>query len=648
MEPKRPTLGENFERVAPALTVVMLLIGLVAVVYLETNRPVAPTGNLRYFSSETEMARYLNSADGGDSNNLFGAQAGGGPEVAGGDRLVTMGDTTPPPSTAPGEGFSGTNVQVAGVDEADIVKTDGDYLYVVSGGDVVLVKARPAADAAVVSRIEMDTWTAELYVLGDRLVVISHGYPWYVMGGGFARGGPDVGMIMPEFYTYKTVVRVYDVADRAAPTMIQNLSLDGWYSGSRLVDGYAYVLVTEYLWMYSDDVILPAIAENGVNETLRPQDIGYFNDGTYENTLLTVVALNVPNPDQWTHDSYLVGGLGTLYVSATHIYVSSAIWWRSDAPPETAIYRIAIDAGAITFAGSGRVPGYVPNQFSLDERGGYLRVATTTWNWNDGGSASGVYVLDATLAVVGKLEGIAPGESLFATRFLGDRAYLVTFRQIDPFFVIDVSDPANPRELGSLHIPGVSTYLHPYDDDHIIGLGTAPCDGSDQGWPQCVKLSLFDVTDVAHPQETARYIVNASGGSYSEAQYDHKAFLFSREKNLLVIPVQTWSWTPVPPPPDVNESWGNDSWRDATWVDSYYSGWSGAYVFGVTLDGFTLRGNITHADENGSRPDDYWYYGPAVRRSLYIENDLYTVSDTLVKINDLATLDELKAVSLNS
>jgi len=643
MQVQAPVRKSTWKDYALPALVTVVIVAVLGAAFVGLNRSAPPSLSLKRFTSEAEIASYLGKTS--QSNNdrtvagSFSTNPGtAGPEVDLGamgfsDNRATAG--------APAAEYTGTNVQVAGVDEPDVVKTDGGYLYIVSGGNVVIAKARPVGDAQVTATIVTESWSTEIYIDGDRLVVLTHGYRWYEMGGGLIRGGPacdSCGAFAPEVYPYESLLRVYDVSDHSAPSLLTNVSLPGWTAGSRLLGGWAYVLVTEYLWVENNDVVMPTITIDGTNSTLAPGDIAYFDDGTYSGTLLTVFALDVQNTDDLRRDSYLINGVGSLYVSEDNLYVTATTynWERSD-ETVTVLHRIAIGAGKIAYEASGTVPGWVLGQYAMDQHEDHFRVATSA-GWG-GTAANGVYVLGMDMKVTGKIEGIAPGERIFSTRFLGDRGYLVTFRQVDPFFVLDLSNPAAPAILGELTLPGVSTYLHPYDDTHIIGLGTGTCD-INQTWNGCVKLSLFDVTDPAHPVETSSYVVAATGGSWSEAQYDPKAFLFSADEHVLVIPIQTWSWATIEPSP----SPGNET------RDYFYSGWSGAYVFDLTAaGGFSLRGQITHVPENTTQ-DGSWYYGPSVRRSIIMKDlagtDLYTVSDRLVKINTLATLAELKAVPL--
>jgi inhibitor of cysteine peptidase len=217
-----------------------------------------------------------------------------------------------------------------------------------------------------------------------------------------------------------------------------------------------------------------------------------------------------------------------------------------------------------------------------------------------------------SLNIVGELPNLAPGERIYSARFMSDRCYLVTFKQVDPFFVIDLSNPTEPKVLGYLKIPGFSGYLHPYDENHIIGIGKQDNN---------VKLSLFNVTNVTAPTETAKFIVS---GDWSDSTVltDHKAFLFDKSKQLLALPVSI-------------------SFMDSRYYTKNY--WQGAYVFNITLsDGFVLRGNVTHQENSVGG----WESGYRVKRALYIENVLYTMSDKKMKMNNLEDLALLNDIEL--
>ena len=237
------------------------------------------------------------------------------------------------------------------------------------------------------------------------------------------------------------------------------------------------------------------------------------------------------------------------------------------------------------------------------------------------------------MKAIGSLTHIAEQEKIYSTRFIGDRLYMVTFKRIDPFFVIDLSSPSHPKILGKLKIPGYSDYLHPYDSTHIIGVGKETATNDWGGVStRGVKLALFDVSDVEHPKQVGKVEIGESGTD-SAALYDHKAFLFDKGKNLLVLPIRQVTTTPVVQKPG--------------YYDNQQRIWYGAYVFGVNPDtGFVLRGTVEH----GSGSTGYYYYGSSaneVKRSLYIGSDLYTISSAKIVATDLAAINTtIKTIDL--
>ncbi len=281
----------------------------------------------------------------------------------------------------------------------------------------------------------------------------------------------------------------------------------------------------------------------------------------------------------------------------------------------------------------------------MDEYNGNFRIATTISGYsnNKDTSTSNIYILNKDLNITGSVEGIAPGESIYSVRFLGNRAYLVTFRHVDPLFVIDLTDEQNPKILGQLKIPGYSDYLHPYDENHIIGIGKdvdASIDADKVHTEgavyytaiQGVKISLFDVSDVENPIEMSKVIIG-DRGTESLATSDHKAFLFDKEKNLLVIPMVV-----------------AELQTGQTKSDQGQFTFSGAYVYKLTLEnGFELKGKITHNEDNESfKKSGYYYSGGSsdIRRSLYLDDVLYTISNKMIKANDLNTIDEINKIKL--
>jgi uncharacterized secreted protein with C-terminal beta-propeller domain len=275
---------------------------------------------------------------------------------------------------------------------------------------------------------------------------------------------------------------------------------------------------------------------------------------------------------------------------------------------KTIIHKISISEGSIEYKISGEVPGSVLNQFSMDEYNNYFRIATTSSYGRE--TFNNIYTLDENLNVVGKIENIARTERIFAVRFVGDKAYMITFRRTDPLFVIDLEDERNPKILGELKIPGYSDYLHPYDENHLIGIGK---DADEEGRELGVKVSFFDVSNFSEPKEISKIVIGTRG-SYTPVSYDHKAFLFSKSKSLLVIPVSV-AETP------------------------YNQSWQGVYVFKVDSSGISEKGKISHTE----KPYDYEY---EIRRALYIDDILYTVSNKKIKMNNLDDLEEVNQLEI--
>jgi len=536
--------------------------------------------------------------------------------------------------------YSATNIQVAGVDEADIVKTDGKYIYLVSGNRTIIVKAYPPEQAQVLSEIELEGTVIGIFINGDRLVVFEQETPYYPYYD--VRSGSDEKVYMP-YISPKTYIRVYDVSDRANPRLQREISTNGQYISSRMIGDYAYVVVNEPVYEQEDELNLPEISVGEEEKGIPAEDIWYSNVSDYYYMYTTIIAVNTQNDDQEpTYETILLGASSNLYVSMDNIYLTFPVWgrdvWGRDVwdSQKTSIHRIHIDGQTMEYVANGEVPGMVLNQFSMDEYEDYFRVATTTHGQT---TKNNVYVLNMALNITGSLEGLAPGETIYSARFMGERGYLVTFKQVDPLFVIDLSDPRHPEELGYLKVTGYSDYLHPYDENHLIGIGKETTDAGEFAWYQGVKISLFDVTDVNNPLEISKLEIG-DRGTDSPVLWDHKAFLFDKARNLLVMPILV-AEVDVSKYPE-----GVPSWAYGEPV------WQGAYVFNVSLEqGLQLKGGITHIENLGQLKE--YYYSPfSVERSLYIGDDigdvLYTISQAKIMMNSLEDLDYINEVQLSS
>jgi uncharacterized secreted protein with C-terminal beta-propeller domain len=528
--------------------------------------------------------------------------------------------------------YSTTNIQVAGVDEADIVKTDGAYIYLVSGNRTIIVKAYPPEQAQVLSEIELEGTVIGIFINGDRLVVFEEETPYYPYYD--VRWGPAGEIYMP-YISPKTFIKVYDVSDRENPRLQREISAEGQYVSSRMIGDYAYVVINEPVYEQDDELNLPKIYLGGNETEIPATDISYCDVSDYYYMYTTIIAINTQNDDQEPkYETILLGASSTLYVSPDNIYLTFPVWGGDVGDfGKSSIHRIHIEGDEIEYIASGEVPGMVLNQFSMDEYDGYFRVATTTYEEK---SQNNVYILDMALNITGSLKNLAPGETIYSARFMGERCYLVTFRQVDPLFVIDLKDPYSPEVLGYLKITGYSDYLHPYDENHLIGIGKETTEEGEFAWYQGVKISLFDVSDVRNPREIDKEIIGHRGTD-SPVLWDHKAFLFDKSRNLLVIPVLEAKVNEAEYPQGVpSDAYGEPVWQ-------------GAYIFHVSLDaGISLEGRITHIENLGDLEQEYYYfYSPfSVTRSLYIGDVLYTISGAKIMMNNLENLDYINEVEL--
>lgn len=553
--------------------------------------------------------------------------------------------------------YSTTNIQVAGVDEADTVKTDGQYIYTISNTQnsghyyyydgsypqannaVYIVNADPQ-DAKVVAKISLDNNTepAGLFLSSDsnKLVVLASKYQTYSYS--IARS-IDV-MLAPYRSDVYSFINVYDISNKASPVLTRNFTLSGSYFNSRMIGNYIYAVVSQPAMVYNNAVTLPTVYEGQKESDVTPSAIYYadVNQSSYF-TFTSFYGLDVLDDSQQpTNMTVMMDGASTMYVSPSNIYVTYPTW--TDAGQYTSVYRVSINGLQLSFEAKGSIPGTVINQYAMDEYNGNFRVAT---NWQQQETKiNNVYVLNQNLTTIGKLEGLGQNENLHSVRFMGDKCYLVTFKKTDPLFVIDLSQPTNPTVLGELKIPGYSDYLHPYDETHLIGVGKEAVDAQqgDFAWYQGLKLSLFDVSNVNSPVQLANYVIG-DRGTDSAALTDPKAFLFDKSKNLLVIPVDLALVS------EANKQQGSSAYGETVW--------QGAYVFSLTLNGgFTLKGNVTHLDatlldSQGHLVNnvDYWStQNEWITRSLYIGNTLYTISNSEVKLNSLTDMSQIAQINL--
>lgn len=785
-----------------------IVFGLIVISLLDFGKEEVSGEELKSFDSYDELKAFLKNSDelnqgiygfGGGRGALV-EKAVGTPSIASADDAGSGGRAESSETRQAADDYSATNIQVKGVDEADVIKNDGRYIYNIVGNKVVIVDAYPANGMNILSEIEFkDKSIREMFLNEDKLIVFAEGYEQTVISGGGSEGNVrssgkaaagSGGAVVADMAIYpgyyggesRLYVFIYDISNRGDPQLEDEISVDGNYANSRMIGDYVYIISSKYV--NNEGPIMPMFKVNGVEERIAISDLYYFDYYDYNYVFNIISAVNVKSGEV-NNKVYLTGSANNIYVSTDNIYLTYTKYLNerdyfedivreimipilSDSEREkinevldsdkgyndkasevneivadyskslkgderadfdqklyngldkfqreirkestrTIVHKIGVDEEKIEYKNEGEVRGSILNQFSMDEFDGNFRIATTSGEIWDGSSENNLYVLDEDLNIVGKIEKLAPGEKIYSARFIGERAYLVTFKKTDPFFVIDLSSAENPKVLGYLKIPGYSDYLHPYDETHIIGVGKEAIDasegesfGRDFAWYQGLKIAIFDVSDVNNPKESAKIVIG-DRGTNSDALYNHKAFLFDKKKNLLVLPVNL-------------AKIDSERYGGKIGPSSYgETVWQGAYVFDIKQDEIKVKGQITHFDEmkkygpakdepigaerkdSGgntwikvkenswkmkesdnketeaiAKPDYYpvpdgdymWndeiidsqpggiHYNPfydykyQVQRSLYIGDVLYTVSPAKIKANDLNSIEEISKVDL--
>lgn len=587
----------------------------------------------------------------------------------------------PAPSSGTSD-YSSTNVQVAGVDEADIIKNDGGFIYIVSRSTVRIVKATPPDAMAELAKVEFSDKNfqpSELYVTENKLVVL--GTTW--TGDNEFRYGSS-----------RAKVFIFAMDEARNLTEERIVEFDGYTLSSRRIGNFLYLVVNDTPGYYhilqpegNIEKELPYYFDSKVGSdqpVVGCSDIRFIPRSENAN-FLVVASVNLSDPAAEVDREVIMGGGKTVYSSLQNLYVAGTryeypevekfdIWMPPTQNEKTVFFQFGLFDGNgnpdVSYKGRGEVQGHLLNQFSMDESGDAFRVAVTTgdvWNMQNK-SKNHLYMLDKNdlKTVLGKIENIAPGEKIYSVRFLGKRAYMVTFKKIDPFFVIDVEDPRNPKILGELKIPGYSDYLHPFDENHIIGFGKEAVDpqeidraglggrGFDFAWYQGMKIALFDVTDVANPKVLFKEMVG-DRGTESEILQNHKALLYDKERNLFAFPV-----TVAEVKNKTEGSYTGSQYGETTFI--------GAYIYTLDLEkGFQLKGKASHYEGGLKKtcqpsggiediigriiaPSEYCWvdqdYTKNIQRILYIGDHFYTVSPGMVKALKREDVAEVKSITL--
>lgn len=550
--------------------------------------------------------------------------------------------------------YSTTNIQVENVDEADITKTDGNYIYSISDGNVIITDVENPQEIKIAATIKLSDSSIpeDLILYKNELVVISS----------------KSTTTSNSYYRYNhknnTVVRIYDITTKTNPTLIKSYELYEPYYTSRCINNVLYVISSGNL-RKEDDIVIRNYKEDSIEKQIAFDNIKYLKDiQTKKQTLISVVNLDNAREDI-NVSSYLID-ISNAYVSENNIYLLNQKYnYNSDTPPiselfglkgvigvftynndnnsrgyNTEIYKFNItQEGKVIYHTRNKIKGKTINQYSLDENNGHLRIALYD---NDGAR---VAIFDENLNQIGISEYVAKGETMYSSRFINDKVYLVTYKTMDPLFVIDLSDETSPKVLGELHIPGYSTYLHPYDENHLIGIGMQTEEVINRNSSGKVisttskivgmKMALFDVTDVSNPIQISETIIG-DRRTTSAILTNPKALLFSKEKQLIAIPVNNYS-------EDFEIASSNNSYSSI--VNSYinydksYTA-EGYFVYNINIEnGFNLKGVITHQTPTKSNSAYKYYNNSKLLRGLYIDENLYTVSETAVKVNNLNNLE---------
>ncbi|PKM62554.1 MAG: hypothetical protein CVU97_04775 [Firmicutes bacterium HGW-Firmicutes-21] len=599
--------------------------------------------------------------------------------------------------------FSDTNNQVKGVQEADIIKTDGRYIYACgktnayygyyryydentsnsdkkedTAGRVYILSA-DNGKIDLVSTVKIrDTQDNTQYVLteillyGDTLVLIKSGYRYEE---------PKLDDISAEYYKSSyysgyfgytlcfTSVEIYDISDRTKPVFKNELYQSGYYNSSRMIGSELYIITTQYVYSPDEDKPETYIPHCSSYKAayLVPLDCIYIADEMKSAIYTVITGIDVTKPDNHKSNVSVLGFAGTVYSSGSNIYiaayrpnnlynyieveedsvsdvVNNDIKSDSSSKTDTSkdysnevldtklggitdIYRFSIDNAVITYSANGSVDGNLINQFAMDEFDGAFRVATTVYEYesrsnnyynsdgkryyyyNQSTHYNNLYILNADLNITGSITGIAPDERIYSVRFDGTVGYMVTFRQTDPLFAIDLSDKSAPRVLSALKIPGFSTYMQTYGDGLLFGFGR---DADEDGRALGLKLSMFDVSDKTDVTEQA---ILKLGTEYydSAALNNHKAILVDANKNIIGFPVVHYN------------------------TNNYYS--KNAYAFyKYENERFVKLGIINMSD-------NYNYNG---LRGLYIGNFVYIFCENeAITSYDLSTFKQVDTLAFN-
>lgn len=523
---------------------------------------------------------------------------------------------------------SKTNTQAQNVDESDIVKVDGKYIYYIANKKIVIIDAQNAENSAKIAEINYEKFSPrELYVKENKLIVIGNESENYTQT--CKTLVEDVARYdIAQDPDFKTGMILYDISNIKEPKEIRRVMVRGSYISSRMIENNIYFVANQYLYTspiirseikdLNENYYKPKYEDTAISQEEKCIDYNriYCLDGTNDTSYLVLAGLNIETNEEADIKTFLGAGQH-VYSSEKNMYIATNKEKYGEGYEAlggtTHILKFGLQNGKFIFKAQADVEGQVNNQFSMDESGDTFRIATTSGRlWNmDKNTNNNLYVLNSELEEIGKVTGFAQEEKIYSVRYAGDKAYLVTFKQTDPLFVIDLSNPSNPQILGELKLPGYSTYLHPYDETHLIGFGYETKENGTRVTTEGLKMVMFDISDLNNPKELFKILIGDSKYTYSELLYNHKALLFSKEKNIIAFPLYS------------------SSGRNTN---------SRAAIYEIDLaEGFTLKGEIANVTND---------YNKQVERIVFVNNTYYTLSKSLVKAANMNTLEVIKEIEI--
>ena len=526
---------------------------------------------------------------------------------------------------------SETNTQVKNVDEADIVKVDDKYIYYVSENKVVIIDAQTPETSDKIAEInykDANFYPREIYVKNQKLIVIGNEYDnsckTEIMS------TDDTAITDREIVQNnkpKSGMIIYDISNIKEPKETRRVMIEGNYISSRMIDDNIYYVANKYIATSNiqrnkiedldEDKYKPVYQDTAIDQEEKciNYDSIYCFAEIQDASYLMLAGLNINNNDEADILTFLGAGQ-YVYASEKNMYIATNQMTYGEGYEvlggTTHLLKIGLNNGKFSFKAENTVDGQVNNQFSMDESENEntetFRIATTTGNiWVDKTTANNLYILNDKLEEIGKVENFGKEEKIYSVRYVGDKAYVVTFKQTDPLFVIDLSNSETPQILGELKIPGYSTYLHPYDETHLIGFGYDTKEDGTRVTTNGLKMAMFDISDFNNPQELFKIAIGDSKYTYSELLDDHKALLFSKEKNIIAFPLYS--------------SLGRKTN-------------SRAVIYNIDLEkGFSLKGEVANVTDK---------YEENVKRIVFVNNTYYTLSNSLVKVANMDTLEVIK------